>query len=1270
MTKSRSVSMRGFRAGAATAAMATMLAAAPAMAIVPNENTDSEAIVDNDDEFAGVGQFFSNSGVDGDTGLGLCTGSLINPRAVLFAAHCVNDLPATAYNDGTRISSFGFNVNNLPAVQEWLAPFIDPDGGFVFNTAGLTADEIAALRPNPLLRQTSVANNLFNISQIQYDPRSLQNPQALGFIEADIAVATLDTPAGNLPTWALLFSILPAPDGIDPVTGTGYNVDIVGFGGTGTALDGPIFGIDFRRRAAENVLGGFLSLDDRNNVIFGPDDPFLPQNLYNLDFDSTTPDDFFFDFNVHQDDPLPNEGTTAGGDSGGPLILRSEDNDITDEELVIGVLSGGSRFFGATPFSSLGTTSFYQPLALFWQYIAEVNPYRYVGTNGGDGNWEDADHWVTLLDPNYRIIDENGNVVNGLPTTPELGLNGTEGDFGGVCVEGIGAPGIGPDECQDVATGIITTPDGDPIDPPADPTEAGSEIFNNRGEADIAQSGNDVIANAEGVEGTVTAETTTTAPVEEAASAEAAAATSEPALGEGLTGVQFAENAPMTTRVEFAEESPNTITVTGSEEAPMADAVEGAEESPMEEGMDPDPDPAPEPLPDPTLANGLPGATGFVPDNVDPGFTEEGDVINGRYFDVTLANAGTTTLSSAVNIDRLTVSGTAGLDVTADGELFTWLGVMQTGGTVNVDGVLSMNSDYSLMAGMLSGSGTIVTPFLTNLTGAIAPGGMDNIGTLTIEGNVILTSGSTLIVDIDNAGNSDTLAVTRGTITETDDIGNPVLDDDGNPNIIPNPDAGNLDLGGIVAFNQLTEFLFNDGDTFTIATAEGDVTNSFNTGFGSAVLGVAFENVTDETTGVTSVNAVFDVNTYASVVDPNSAVQSSFAQLLDQNRANGLTNFADIYRFTEFADAATLGATLEGLAPVTETTNLSVAEMMLNSMTNFYRNRTATAFDSDRGGTVATSGTAVQLASASAMGLPTQGAFAATTSAAQNDTVNDDSGLSSDFALFLSGGFLVGEGVGMPAALTTQDDQYDGFFIAAGLEYLPNENVIIGFSGSYSDVEGNSQAGARADGQLWQGTIYGALRNDSGLTFDGLLSLGSYSTETLRTVTIGTNSFNLSSDDDSLAFAADFGISKDFETKTVLIRPRVGLSYQMIDFGDVQETGGLPALAIQRDRFDTLQGRAGVTATTLRGKAFRPWIRADYVHDFLDRDGSFGANFVGGSGALAPFAIASDDSDWVEAGVGLNYDVGNVTIGVSAETTVGRSDFQNQSYQGSIRFRF
>jgi hypothetical protein len=218
-------SRRKLLAGTAALALSIAATATPALAVVPNENTTPDDIVDNDEAFRGVGMFFRADGF-------VCTGTLINPRTVLFAAHCVNDVPA-----------IDFNTDNIPA--------------------------------------------------------------------------------------AFSFSV--------------------------NAVQGAVGGIDFRRRAAENMLGGFLSLDDRNAVIFGGSAGLLQQNLYQLDFDSQNRD-AVFDINAHRDDALPNEGTTAGGDSGGPLILNAANNTLSDEDLVIGVLSGGSRFFGPQPFGALGTT--------------------------------------------------------------------------------------------------------------------------------------------------------------------------------------------------------------------------------------------------------------------------------------------------------------------------------------------------------------------------------------------------------------------------------------------------------------------------------------------------------------------------------------------------------------------------------------------------------------------------------------------------------------------------------------------------------------------------------------------------------------------------------------------------------------------------------------------------------------------------------------------------------------------------------------------------
>src|SRR3569623_2611920 len=96
-------------------------------------------------------------------------------------------------------------------------------------------------------------------------------------------MAALVSPAAGSPTWALLFSPLPATT--VTAEGTGYNVGIVGYGAIGTGQTGETANSDYRRRAAENILGGQTDLQTFEAFNFGGAPNGLPQNLYLLDFD-------------------------------------------------------------------------------------------------------------------------------------------------------------------------------------------------------------------------------------------------------------------------------------------------------------------------------------------------------------------------------------------------------------------------------------------------------------------------------------------------------------------------------------------------------------------------------------------------------------------------------------------------------------------------------------------------------------------------------------------------------------------------------------------------------------------------------------------------------------------------------------------------------------------------------------------------------------------------------------------------------------------------
>lgn len=1060
--------------------------------------------------------------------VGLCTGTLINPRTVLFAAHCVNSRASTAYgaNSGGTAIGFGFETNTRA------------------NAAGQTDELVRWLlggTGGAGKYQTNIAQAFYNANWVNYNALSLE-PAARSFLYGDVAIASLDTPAANIPTWALLFSPL-TNTGTIGASGTGYDVGIVGYGNNGTGQTGAA-GSDFRRRAAENILGALTDLQTFEGFLFGGAPNGLTQNLYFMDFDDprrgmtgASP----FDFNAFRDNARTNpngasrEGITSQGDSGGPLILQN----AFARQVVIGVLSGGyTRFFGGQPANGYGTVSFYQPLYLYWDWIAANNPYHYVSAKAGNGSWTDPNHWVSTIDPSY-MIESGGQLVNGIPTLTGEQKTGTTGDFGQICFQSGGVS-----DCLDTRT-----------------------------------------------------------------------------------GVEVVENRPIGTSDD------NAGSASIAEVAAGATATRDA----LIPGAQPEAQAAATPLPAATLANGLPGATNFVPNNVDPVRTAG---TAPRYFDVTLSAIGLTTLSGAnVTVDRLTI-GTAGaaLQIDSGASLSSLINVNQLAGMVTVNGTLSSVGDYSLFGGGLMGSGRINAPFLTSVLGQIAPGTPTTIGTLTVGGNLVLSSGNNLFINFGPNGTSDVLAVVaNGTAT------------------------GSATLGGAVSFSPVAGTQVTAGNRYTFLTAAGGVTGTF--GSATAISAILTPRLTY---GPSSVSVEIQAGLYRDVVAA-TAVQGAYAPLLDQSR--GTASLASVYGPLDLQNAATIRATLESWAPRTETLRGSLATVAVDNMSRFTRDRLLQLDDGDMGGTLSMIGRPVQLAHLNMTGV------GADTMAVRSDSdaVTVQQGrLPEDTSAFLAGGYLDGDSRPMASALPGGGrDQFDGFYLAGGIEKALDEGSVIGFALSYTDVDGTTPiAGQKASGGLYQGTLYGKAMLGGGIELATQVSAGAFDSRTTRVADLIGTPFTLTGDDTALIFTGEVSLGKNFDLGAVEFGPRVAARASHIGFSDIKENGGGPALRLDRSSFNSLQARAGLALSGKKGSSFQPHLSADFVHEFEDAPASFGATFVGGPGPNAIFGLAGTDKDWFEVGGGITVTTGNIDLSIGADTTIGRKDVSNQSYRGSVTFHF
>jgi len=266
---------------------------------------------------------------------------------------------------------------------------------------------------------------------------------------------------------------------------------------------------------------------------------------------------------------------------------------------------------------------------------------------------------------------------------------------------------------------------------------------------------------------------------------------------------------------------------------------------------------------------------------------------------------------------------------------------------------------------------------------------------------------------------------------------------------------------------------------------------------------------------------------------------------------------------------------------------------------------------------------------------------------------------------FIAGGYLTGDSTAMTGVLNR--DEYTGWYAAGGIE-TADEGSSIGIAFSYTRLDGTGAlAGQTAHADLFQGSLYGKATFGS-VNIDTMFTAGLLDLHTARAVTFVGTPYTIQNSNGSLVLVSEVGLSKDFDIGAVRVTPRVAGRASHIGFSRTAEEGGPMALMIDRGAVNSTQARGGLTIAGTG--TVKPFLNGTLVHDFQDRPGVLGANFVGGVGGNVLFALNGQDHDWAEVSGGITFETGSIALSASAESTIERQDVSSQAYRGSFSIKF
>lgn len=239
--------------------------------------------------------------------------------------------------------------------------------------------------------------------------------------------------------------------------------------------------------------------------------------------------------------------------------------------------------------------------------------------------------------------------------------------------------------------------------------------------------------------------------------------------------------------------------------------------------------------------------------------------------------------------------------------------------------------------------------------------------------------------------------------------------------------------------------------------------------------------------------------------------------------------------------------------------------------------------------------------------------------------------------------------------------------IAIGADGKLNDQLTLGLAYSYLNTDVNSDSGNTTEVDGHAITLYGGFEQNNYFV-DASLTYGSNSNESKRHIAATT----AKGDYDSTLLGMNIigGYTYHLNEK-ILIEPRLAARYSLVDIDGYSEKGSSAALKTKDQRYEVAELGAGVRLASsymLGHGTFEPQAKLMAYHDFAGDEASSTSTFVLGG---TPFVThgAKAVRNTYEAGVGADYHLGAVTLGVSYDY-VGKTDFNADTFTAKVRYDF